>query len=55
MNNKAIMYHGQAEIDDFANIPDDIEDRIITTTMKDILAAYLESIDDLLLEAQEAY
>ena len=51
----AKMYHGQAEVDEFAKIPDDIENRIITTTMKEIIAAYLESIDDLLLEAQEAY
>ena len=51
----AKMYHGQAEVDEFAKIPDDIGARIIETTMKEIIAAYLESIDDLLLEAQEAY
>ena len=51
----AKMYHNQADIDEYAKIPDDIENRIITTTMKDILASYLESIEDLLLEAQEAY
>ena len=51
----AIMYHNQAEIDEYAKIPDDIESRIITTTMKETIASYLESLDDLLMEAQEAY
>lgn len=51
----AEMYHGQAEVDEYAKIPDDMTNRIIQTTMKEIIAAYLESIDDLLLEAQEAY
>ena len=51
----AEMHHGQAEVDEWAKIPDDIGNRIIEATMKEIIAAYLESIDDLLLEAQEAY
>ena len=51
----AMMYHNQAEVDEFAKIPDDIGVRIIETTMKEIIASYLESIDDLMLEAQEAY
>ena len=49
------LYHGQATKDKYAMIPDDLSDRIITTTMKEIIAAYLESLDDLMLEAQEAY
>jgi len=53
--NNAKMYHGQAEVDVFAKIPDDIENRIITTTIKAIKEAYNEFLDDLLIEAQEAY
>lgn len=51
----ALMYHNQAEVDEWAKVPDDIGTRIIETTMKEIIQSYLESIDDLLLEAQEAY
>ena len=53
--NNAIMYHGQAEVDKFAKIPDDLEPAIIQTTLKAIKEAYQEFIDDLQLEAQEAY
>lgn len=49
------LYHNQAQKDKYAMIPDDLSERIITTTMKEIIAAYLESLDDLMLEAQEAY
>jgi len=51
----AKMYHNQAEIDEYAKVPDDLGVRIIETTMKEIIASYLESLDDLLMEAQEAY
>lgn len=51
----AMMYHYQAEVDEWAKVPDDLTERIITTTMKEIIASYLESLDDLMLEAQEAY
>ena len=51
----AKIYHGQAEIDDYAKIPDDIGNRIIETTFKAIQEAYNEFMDDLLQEAQEAY
>lgn len=56
MNNKGLlMYHKQAEKDIFAQVPD-LSDRIITTTLKEIREAYQESLmNDLLLEAQEAY
>ena len=50
-----IMYHGQASKDPWAMVPDDLGDRIISTTMKAIKEAYKEFMDDLLLEAQEAY
>lgn len=53
--NNAKMYHGQAEVDKYAKIPDDLTDRIITTTMKAIKEAYQEFMDDLMQEAQEAY
>lgn len=53
--NNAKMYHGQAEVDKFAKIPDDLTDRIIETTMKAIKDAYQEFMDDLMQEAQEAY
>ena len=49
------MYHGQATKDIFAETPD-LSDRIITTTFKEIMAAYREELmSDLLLESQEAY
>ena len=55
-NNKGLlMYHGQATKDIFAEVPD-LTDRIITTTYKEIIAAYRDDLmSDLLLEAQEAY
>lgn len=51
----AKMYHGQADVDQYAKIPDDLEPRIISTTMKLIKEAYNEFLDDLMMEAQEAY
>lgn len=53
--NNAKMYHGQAETDKYAKIPDDLEPAIIQTTIKLIKEAYNEFLDDLLLESQEAY
>lgn len=50
----ARMYHGQAEIDDFAKRPDTTPN-IIETTLKAIEDAYLEFMDDLMMESQEAY
>ena len=50
-----IMYHGQSSKDPYAMIPDDLSERIISTTMKAIKEAYKEFLDDLLIEAQEAY
>ena len=47
-------YHNQAEKDLFATVPD-LSDRIIRTTMKEIREAYDEFMEDLRLEAQEAY
>lgn len=53
--NRAInIYHGQAEKDIFAQVPD-LSDRIIRTTMKEIMEAYDEFMQELLLESQEAY
>ena len=49
------MYHGQAEVDKFAKIPDDLSTQIIETTMKAIKEAYQEFMDDLMQESQEAY
>jgi hypothetical protein len=55
MNNKELnIYHGQADKDIFATVPD-LSDRIIRTTMKEIKEAYNEFMEDLLMEAQEAY
>jgi len=49
------IYHNQAEKDIFAQVPD-LSDRIISTTIREIKAAYQEAlINDLLLESQEAY
>lgn len=54
-NRELNIYHGQAEKDIFAQVPD-LSDRIIRTTMKEIREAYQEALfNDLLLEAQEAY
>ena len=52
--NNAIMYHGQAEIDKYAKEPDE-KPGIMTASLKAIQEAYQEFIDDLMLEAQEAY
>ena len=52
--NNAIMYHGQAEVDDFAKRPDTTPN-IIETTLKAIEEAYTEFMQDLLMESQEAY
>jgi hypothetical protein len=54
-NDNLKMYHGQASKDPYAMIPDDLSERIISTTMKAIKEAYKEFMDDLLIEAQEAY
>lgn len=53
-NNNLIMYHNQASKDPFAMVPD-LEPAIISTTIKLIKEAYTEWLDDLMLEAQEAY
>lgn len=55
MKHKSKIYHGQATIDKYAKM-DDLEQAIISTTLKQIQEAYQESLMcDLLLEAQEAY
>ena len=51
---KNVMYHNQATKDRYADIPD-LKKRIIETTMKEILESYNEYLDDLRMEAQEAY
>lgn len=49
------MYHGQADKDIFAEVPD-LSERIIATTYKAIMEAYRDDLmSDLLMEAQEAY
>jgi len=53
-NRNLRTYHNQAEKDLFATVPD-LSDRIIRTTMKEIKEAYEEFMDDLMMEAQEAY
>lgn len=53
--NNLKMYHNQATKDKYAMVPDDLGERIIQTTMKAIREAYDEFLDDLLMEAQEAY
>lgn len=53
-NNNLNIYHGQADKDIFAQVPD-LTDRIIRTTMKEIREAYNEFMQDLLLESLEAY
>ena len=54
-NDNLKMYHGQASKDPFAMIPDDLGERIISTTMKAIKEAYNEFMDDLMMESLEAY
>ena len=53
-NRRINIYHGQAEKDVFATVPD-LSDRIIRTTMREIKEAYDEFMSDLLMESQEAY
>lgn len=53
-NNNAIMYHKQAEVDKDAK-QFDLKQRIIETTMQQILESYNEFMQDLLAEGQEAY
>jgi len=50
----AKMYHNQADVDKYAKEPDD-RPGIVTASMKAIQEAYKEFMDDLMLEAQEAY
>ena len=49
-----IMYHNQASKDKFAEIPD-MSYRIAEATIKAIGEAYREYLQELMLEAQEAY
>ena len=55
-NNKGLrQYHYQAGNDIYADIQD-LSERIINTTMKEIMAAYRDELmSDLLAESQEAY
>jgi len=53
-NTNLKMYHNQAERDRFAEVQD-LSERIIRTTMREIKAAYDEFMEDLLLESMEAY
>lgn len=53
-NQKAVMYHDQAEVDKWAKEPD-LKSRIIETTMQQIIDSYNEFMQDLLCEGQEAY
>lgn len=54
-NNKGIRtYHYQATEDRYAKQPDDYTG-YITANVKDIKAAYKEFMQELMLEAQEAY
>lgn len=52
--NTALLYHYQADIDEYAKIPD-LKARIIETTMQQIMESYTEFMQELLQEAQEAY
>jgi hypothetical protein len=56
MNKKenCVMYHQQATIDKYAKEPD-LKQRIIETTMQQIIESYNEFMQDLLAEGQEAY
>lgn len=49
-----VMYHNQAEVDKYAKEPD-LKQRIIETTMQQIIDSYNEFMQDLLAESQEAY
>ena len=50
----ANIYHGQAEVDEFAKRPDTTPS-IMETTLKAIEEAYNEFMQDVLMEMQEAY
>lgn len=52
--NKALTYHGQADVDLFAK-QDDKGISIPTASFKQIKEAYEELMNDLILESQEAY
>ena len=53
---RATMYHGQAKVDRWAKYPEDgLSGKIIETTMRAILEAHDEFMQDLLAESQEAY
>ena len=54
MRENAIMYHNQADVDKYAK-EQDLKQRIIETTMQQIIDSYNEWMQDLLQEAQEAY
>ena len=53
-NRPISIYHNQAEKDVFAEKPD-LKQRIIETTMQQIIDSYTEWMQDLLAENQEAY
>lgn len=55
-DNKGLkIYHGQATRDRYAEKEDFSPVWLATTTMKEIKEAYKEFMQDLLIEAQEAY
>lgn len=54
MNKKAKVYHGQAEVDKYAK-KNDYYDNVPVSSYKQIREAYREFMDDLMMEAQEAY
>jgi len=54
MNKQAKVYHGQADVDVYAK-KDDRRGNVPTASYKQIQEAYKEFLNDLLLEAQEAY
>ena len=56
MNNQenCVMYHQQASVDKWAKEPD-LKQRIIETTMQQIIESYNEFMQDLINEGQEAY
>lgn len=54
MNNRAKTYHGQATIDKYAK-QEGLYDNIPSASTKQIKEAYNEFLNELMLEAQEAY
>ena len=54
MRKNANIYHQQAEVDRWAKDPD-LKTKIIEATMQQIIESYNEYLDELRLEAQEAY